>query len=130
MHSSQQTPYDPMRPPVWPDSSHPPPPPARSRSWLRDFLMFRRMITPGVMAVLWAIGVVVITIGVIAASYEVLFTDAYPEYTGTDLVIYLVGLVLGWLLFILFYRVGLEVVAVLFRIHDRLVDIDQRGRGM
>ncbi len=103
----------------------PAPAPAPRRdgfSW-SDFFSFRFMITPVLIEVIYGIGIVVITL--IAFAIAIGASSAGSSAAGG---------VLGGLLFFavaqLVFRVYMEVVIVLFRIHGSLESIDRRGREM
>ena len=92
-------------------------PPPRAAFNINDFLTFRYLITPTLVAVIYAIGAILITLGALA-------TLVSP--TGN-------GAIAGILIFVfgnLYWRVALEIFVVLFRINDGIQSIDRRGRGM
>ena len=110
-----ETPRPASQPPVaW---APPPPPRAAGGFDFSDFLSFRYFITPGFITVIYVIGVIFITLGVLGAL-------AAPVQGG---VLYAV---VGFLIFNLMWRIILEFIMVLFRINDSLTSIDRRGRGM
>jgi len=78
-----------------------------------SFISFRQMITPGLITVIWVLGFIGITI-------------ASVLMIGQNLL----GALGLWLIGNLYLRVVLELMIVLFRIYDRLGDIERRGRGM
>jgi hypothetical protein len=88
--------------------------PAGGERSLRDFLEVRYLITPGLLAIIWIVGAAFITLASIVA------------FTQQGLVEALLLLVMGNL----FWRVWIEIVIVVFRIHDSLRSIERRGRGL
>jgi hypothetical protein len=84
---------------------------ARSGFRLADFLTFRYMITPPLITVIYIIGAVLVTIGSIA-------------YINTSAL----GAVFAWIFLMLYLRVILELIVVLFRINDGIQTIARRDR--
>lgn len=66
-----------------------------------DFVTFRYMITPPLITAIYVIGVVLVTIGALA-------------YVNTSAL----GAVIAWIFLMLYLRVILELIVVLFRIND------------
>jgi hypothetical protein len=97
-----------------------PRPPRRERGSypFADFLTFRSLITPRFITLIYAIGVVWITL----AAAVVLLQPA----TSGAIVSALFFLVIGNL----WWRVIVEFVLVLFRINESLQSINRRGGGM
>jgi Domain of unknown function (DUF4282) len=74
-----------------------------------DFMTFRYMITPPLITVLYVVAVIAITVGALAA----INTSA-------------LGAVIGWIVLMLWVRVLLEVMIVLFRINDGIQTMARR----
>ncbi len=81
-----------------------------------DYLTFRKMITPIIIQVVFWIGAVLIAL---YALWEI-FSGATANYGGGSLVLTgLVTLILGPL----FWRIFCELMIVIFRINDTLIEI-------
>ena len=78
---------------------------------LVDFFMFRTMVTPSLIVVVYLLGVVGITVAV-------LFLLAAGD---------VLSLIVFWTLGQLYLRVALEVLIVLFRLYESVRNIDRRG---
>ena len=78
---------------------------------MRDFLEIRSFITPVLLSFLWWFG---------AAAITVAAFDNMGPYDGYRGLVILIGGNIVW-------RVSIEAVIVLFRIHDSLRSIEQQG---
>jgi hypothetical protein len=81
---------------------------------VNDFLAFRQLITPTVVTVVWIIGAALITLSALASLAANGLIAA--------IVIFVVGN-FAW-------RIWMEFVIVLFRIHDTLRSIERKGPGL
>ena len=88
------------------------------RSGIMDFVMFRTMITPGLITVIWVIGFVLITIGSILSIGS-------TESVGVGILVALAV----WFIGNIYLRVILELMIVLFRIYGRLGDVERNTRS-
>lgn len=90
-------------------------------SRVADFLMFRWMITPSIIVVLYVLGALGITL--LALGYA-----ATPTLYGSGL-----GNLLGagvlWFFGQIYLRVILEVLVVLFRLYESVRNIDRKTRN-
>ena len=88
---------------------------------MKRFLDFKEFITPSLITILYYIGAVLIVLfllgGVIASA----------RYTGFGFS-QLLTIVLGIPLSLLLWRVYCELMILLFKIHDRLVSIDDKSK--
>jgi hypothetical protein len=116
--------------PVTPPPASPPDPEAFS--W-RDYFSFNFMITPVFIRMIYLIGAVIITItAVFLFLGQPVTVTVNGETTTTG------GGVLGVILLTLVYfvvaqllwRIWMELLIVIFRIHGSLRAIETRGRGM
>ena len=82
-----------------------------SNNALVDFFMFRTMVTPTLIVVIYLLGVVGVTV---AALYLVAAGDV-------------LSLIIFWVLGQLYLRVALEVLIVLFRLYESVRNIERRG---
>lgn len=98
------------------------PAPTGSRSGpnLGDFIMFRWMITPGLIVVIWVIGAVLITL------YSLTLINQYNYYGGYSSMSGLLSAIIFFIFGQLWLRVLLEFIAVLFRINNTLGSIDRK----
>jgi hypothetical protein len=90
----------------------------QGRGGFMDFVMFRTMITPGLITVIWVIGFVVITI------VSILSIDS-SDSIGVGILAALAVWVIGNV----YLRVVLELMIVLFRIYGRLGDVERNTRS-
>ena len=102
-----------------------------------DFLAFRVMVTPVLIRIVYIIGVVLITLAAVAVP---LFGTATQTCVGTvegDVVCQAIpgalvgGLLGGIILFVvgqLYFRVVMELLIVIFGIHESVRTIEERGR--
>src|SRR5262245_62157918 len=104
------------QPPVAWQPPAPPPPAARPFTW-SDFFNFRYMVTPAVIKVIYILGVVLISVGSIGYISTGIFG-------GGGIVASLLFLVLGNI----YWRVLMEVVMVLFGIHEGVRSIERKDR--
>jgi predicted Zn finger-like uncharacterized protein len=124
--SSQLPPPPPPRPEEFdePTAADPAAIPRKAgRSALVDYLLFRRMVTPAVIIVLFYIGVVVLVISGIVWAISGLFVLFNRSAFG---ILIILGAFLLTLLGILILRIYCEVVTVLFRILDNLRQINEK----
>ncbi|ANB02666.1 DUF4282 domain-containing protein [Ectothiorhodospira sp. BSL-9] len=77
---------------------------------MNDYLLFRKMITPPFIHIIFWIGLAAIVIGALGTMFGQSFFGG------------LMMLVLG----VVFWRVGCELMLVLFSIHDRLTEIARK----
>ena len=82
-----------------------------SNNSLVDFFMFRTMVTPTLIVVIYLLGVVGVTV---AALYLVAAGDV-------------LSLIIFWVLGQLYLRVALEVLIVLFRLYESVRNIERLG---
>lgn len=99
----------------------PPPPvqPSSGRFSWSDFFNFRYMVTPVVIRVVYIIGAALITLGGLAS----MLSNGGSFFFGGGLISGLFFLVFGNL----YWRVILEVVMVLFGIHDGIRSIEKKS---
>ena len=83
---------------------------------MNDFLAFRKMITPAVIQVIFWIGVAVCVLGGLVAIIQ----GAGGRYGGGEQVL---SGVLMIILGPIAVRIYCELLIIMFRIHDRLVEI-------
>ena len=81
------------------------------RRTMQDFISFRYMITPAFIQIIWLVGSVLIVLGGLISLIV----------TG-DVVTIIVGLLVGLPIWLLLWRVYCELVILLFRIHDAIVE--------
>ncbi len=98
--------------------------PERRRGGWRDFLLFRSMLTPALITVLWVLGAAGMTIATVVGWID---RDQVGADTGEELAV-LVGYLIAFVILQVLYRAFLELVVVIFRVHDRLIDIDRNTR--
>jgi predicted Zn finger-like uncharacterized protein len=89
-----------------------------------DYLMFRRMVTPGVIIVLFYLGVVALVIGGIVPAVSGMIVLFHGSAYG---ILILLGALFFTLLAIVVLRVYCEVVTVLFRILDNLRQLNEKS---
>lgn len=112
----------------------PPSPPSDPErfSW-GDFFGFRFMITPAFIRIIYMIGVVIISIIAVFLVIATPVTVTTSEGTTTVGGGVLGALLLGVAYFFvaqLIWRIWMELLIVIFRIHGSLRAIEERGRGM
>jgi uncharacterized membrane protein len=107
----------PPQPPRWGQEAGQP---GRS-SRLADFFMFRSMITPSLVVVIYVIGVIGITL-------FALFGFAYTSTADGSAVAGIVGAIIVWIVAQLYLRVVMEVLIVLFRLYESVRNIDRKTR--
>jgi len=93
------------------------------------FFSFETLITPASILVAYVIGAAVLTLaGLLMVA--VVLTGVAPEYTDTNRDALLVGglTVLG--IGNLLWRMVCEMVILIFRIHEVLVDLDDKARAL
>lgn len=106
------------------DVPAPPPGPRKSTgSGFVDYLLFRRMVTPWVIIVLFYVGLAVLIVLGIVQAVSGIITLAHGSLLGLALV---VGAFFGTLLAILVLRIYCEVLVVFFRILDNVRQINER----
>jgi len=88
-----------------------------------DYLLFRRMVTPGVIIVLFYVGVVALIIGGIIQAVSGVLVLIHGSIWG---ILALLGALFGTILAILLLRIYCEVVAVFFRILDNVRAINEK----
>lgn len=82
---------------------------------MKDYLLFRKMITPPFIHIIFWVGVAAVVIGALGTMFGQSFLGG------------LVMLVLG----VVFWRISCELMLVLFSIHDRLSEIAKKpGTGI
>ena len=121
------TSVEPVAPPI-------PPPADQGRFSWGDFFGFQFMITPVFIRIIYLIGVVMITL---IAIFLVLGTPVSITTSGGGTTS-IGGGMLGALLFGIVYflvaqliwRIWMELLIVIFRIHGSLRTIEERGRGL
>lgn len=115
------------RPPVdEPDDEYDPRPRRRPAGGLGEYLAFRRMVVPVIIQVIfWVLTGLVVVAGLAFAGISI------ASGRSQDVLFGLLGLVVGVPLYILLIRIYCEIVIVLFRINDTLLDIKQelKDRG-
>lgn len=82
-----------------------------------DF-QFRHFITPRVIGVLYALEIVLLTLGII---YYV--EDAFKTTSSTTGLLYLVGGIIGWLVGVIVIRVVNEIIVALTRIAENTTEM-------
>jgi Domain of unknown function (DUF4282) len=86
---------------------------------MKDFLMFRRMVTPYIIMVLFWLGVILLIIGLLIATVQILTgQNNTSEILGLCL-IWPIGLPLG----ILVIRIYCELLILFFRMNETLTEI-------
>ena len=104
-----------------PTTNWPPAPPTKSSSGLRDFISFRAFITPAIMSIIWILGAALITfISVVVVLVEVGSPEPFDTFGGPAYGV--VWFVLGNLS----WRIFVEVLVVVFSIHDTLRKIEKK----
>lgn len=82
-----------------------------------DF-QFRHFITPRVVGVLYALEIVLLTLGII---YYV--EDAFKTTSSTTGLLYLVGGIIGWLVGVIVIRVVNEIIVALTRVAENTTEM-------
>lgn len=82
-----------------------------------DF-QFRHFITPRVIGVLYALEIVLLTLGII---YYV--EDAFKTTSSTTGLLYLVGGIIGWLVGVIVIRVVNEIIVALTRVAENTTEM-------
>ena len=99
------------------------PPPSKSGFWSRLFdFSFEEFITPSIVKVLFIIGIIVICLSVLFS-----IVLGFWGYGAWGIVVLIGALIYGFL-WLLFFRVALEVFVVFFRIRDNTEEIVSRKR--
>jgi hypothetical protein len=114
-------------------------PPARSLSGFSwgDFFAFRMMVTPSLIRLVYVIGVVLITVGAVALPLfgtPTMVCQGPPDALVCESIpgALVSGLLGGILLFIigqLYWRVVMELLMVIFGIHESVRAIEARDRS-
>ena len=93
-----------------------------------DYLMMRRMVTPILIVILFYLGVVVQLLA--AVVYLVMGLMTATARGGALLGIgMMLGAVIGTIASLIVWRISCEVLITLFRIHDHLREINERGKN-
>jgi len=90
----------------------------------KDLFGFEKMIAPTIIKVVYIIGLILITLGVIATILEQTRYLSGGEATG-----FLIGAIITYGLIILVWRIVIELYFVMFGIHERLGEIRDRLGG-
>jgi hypothetical protein len=104
---------------------------APSRGSFMDYLLFRRMVTPWIIIVVFYLGVVGILIGGIVQFVMaiLLMVESRGRSAGVGIaVLYIVGTLFGTIFALIFWRVYCEVIATFFRILDNVREINEQLR--
>ncbi len=88
----------------------------------KDFLAFRRMVTPIIIQVIFWIGVVGVILGGIVGFFSMLITGI-SQGEATSILGALIGVPLMTIVGLLLVRLYTELLIVIFRINDTLTDI-------
>ncbi|HLW67551.1 MAG TPA: DUF4282 domain-containing protein [Gemmataceae bacterium] len=106
-------------------------PAKQSRGSFLDYLLFRRMVTPWIIIVVFYLGVAGIIIGgiiqFVSAVYLIVDSRGHAAAVGIA-VLYLLGALLGSIFFLVLWRVYCEVIATFFRILDNVREINEQLR--
>jgi len=96
----------------------------------KEFITFRKMVTPVIIQVIFWIGVAGVVIGGLIAFVGGLISGIGNGSVG-DVLMALFGAPIGVVVGLLLVRLYTELLIVIFRIHDSLVEIEQllRQRG-
>ncbi|HFC10208.1 MAG TPA: DUF4282 domain-containing protein [Chloroflexi bacterium] len=88
----------------------------------KDFLAFRRMVTPIIIQVIFWIGVVGVILGGIVGFFSMLITGI-SQGEAMSILGALIGVPLMTIVGLLLVRLYTELLIVIFRINDTLTDI-------
>jgi len=86
---------------------------------MRDFLLFRRMVTPYIIMIIFWLAVIVLVLSMIAATITVLGQKDNQTAILGMCIAWPIGLPLG----ILVIRIYCELLILFFRINETLTDI-------
>lgn len=86
---------------------------------MRDFFTFREMVSTGIVQILYFVGMVILTVGGVAAA--IMYRESDPPLAQFGILAVLVGN--------LIWRLFCEGMIVIYRIHDALVSIDRKLPG-
>ena len=90
----------------------------------KDLGDFQEMIAPSLIRILYWIGLVVIAVGTLVQVVSALGAMGSSFLGGLGL---LLGVLVGAVVAVLFWRVMCELYIVLFRIYERLGEIARKG---
>lgn len=117
-----------------PTLTAPPPPvpsPRPAGPGLFDYLAFRRLLAPTLLVWLHYLGVAGLLLGGLLTTFSLIASAVVAGVEGplaaALLVIWIVGVFVGTLASLVFWRVGCEVLLVLFRIHEVLAAANARA---
>ena len=99
-----------QQPPAPPQGGKQPQPPVRKGFSFGDFINFRYMITPSLITIIYVLAVIGITVASLAALNQSAL-----------------GAVIIWVLGMVWVRVILETMIVMFRINDGIQEIARRS---
>jgi len=91
---------------------------------LKDLTDFQEMIAPTLIRILYWIGLVVIAVGALVQLVAALGAMGNSFLGGLGMFL---GVLIGAVFAVLFWRVMCELYIVLFRIYERLGDIARKG---
>jgi fatty acid desaturase len=86
---------------------------------MRDFLLFRRMVTPYIIMVIFWLAIVLLVIGLVATSVAAFAGDSSNNSPFLLCVIWPIGLPLG----VLVIRIYCELLILFFRMNETLTEI-------
>jgi hypothetical protein len=92
--------------------------------WFNDFFLFDSFITKDVMALVYAIGALLITI----VAIEIAVMGQLPPFSYKNPGEAYVAAVLVFLIGNLFWRIICEYIVILFKINESLISIDKSLR--
>lgn len=87
-----------------------------------DYLLFRRMVTPGIITVIFYIGVVGIILGGLISTGITVFALIRSELYGMAILYLVIGFMSG-LMGLVFWRIYCELIILAFRIYETLTEI-------
>jgi len=103
-----------------------------------DFLTFRKMVSPTLIRIVYAAGVVVLVLTLLfGLGSSVIGMLAVLIDQGLDgigailqMVVWMIGMVIGFLLYNLLWRIFCEGMILMFRMNESLQAIERRGAGL
>ena len=117
---------------VQPAAPEPAPPADAGRFSWGDFFGFKFMITPVFIRIIYLIGAVVITLSaifiVIATPVSVTTSGGGTTTVGGGILGVLLLAIVSFLVAQLIWRIWMELLIVIFRIHGSLRTIEERGQ--
>lgn len=95
---------------------------------LSDFLNFRKLITPTVVKVIYALGAVLITASLLMTAIGLLVSGSARSLIGSYSILGFFGIIVLILVSNLVWRLYCELIIVLFGIHESLQDIRNKKK--